>query len=177
MQPYNPYISSLICTHFFGASYLLSGLDDTAGLAWWCCRLNGNEQVCVSERHCRASLVWGEAAATQWWRQQEGGRKEGRVAQRALIRLSFSSAVSEGGDGVDRVVSSAEVLPHHWCFHLMTIIIHILVFVLLLESVLLSQYAWKGSLNNPLNDTIVQLCWISTTVLVFQHVCLNDWVY
>lgn len=99
MQPYHPYTSSLICTHFFGASYLPSGLDDTAGLAWWCCCLNGNEQVCVSERHCRACLVWGEAAATQSGgdSRREGGRKSGTESTDSPFS---SSAVSEGGDGV-----------------------------------------------------------------------------
>lgn len=63
-------------------------------------------------------------------RRREGGRKSGTKSTDSPFS---SSAVSEGGDGVDRVVSSAEVLPHHCFSHLTTIIVHILVFVSLLE--------------------------------------------
>lgn len=79
-----PCISSLICTHVCGSSYLLSGLDDTAGLSWWCCCLSGSEPAGVT-----AEPPFSEARLQQHRVVvRAGGREAGRVAQTPLIRLS-----------------------------------------------------------------------------------------
>lgn len=134
-------ISSLICTHVCGASYLLSGLDDTAGLSWCCCCRSGSEPVGVSERHCRASLFWGEAAATLSGGQsrREGGRKSGSDTTDSPFS---SSAVSEGGD---RVVSSAEGWPNHCFFHLITSsFISLYLFLLLQDQFFCPNMHWEA---------------------------------
>lgn len=116
MWPYSPHISSVVCTYICRASYLLSGLDDTASLAWWCSCLNESKPVGVSEQNSRAFLFWGDAAAKQRWREQEGGRKGGTESTDSPFS---SSAVSDRREMLDGVVSDAEVLQHHCLFHLL----------------------------------------------------------